>query len=135
AIIKDLTRPNGIAFSPDEKALYVSNSDEKRKVWMKYDVAADGSVSKGRVFFDATSQKEDGLPDGLKVDSKGNVYASGPGGLWVFPRAGRKIGTIKPPENPANCNWAGDGTTLYITAVTGVYRIQLTVAGEKPLYQ
>ena len=135
AVVKDLTRPNGIAFSPDEKTLYISNSDEKHKVWMAYDVAADGSVSHGRLFFDVTSQTEDGLPDGMKVDSRGNIYASGPGGLWVFSPAGKHIGTIKPPETPANCGWAEDGKALYITARTGVYRIRLAVAGEKPLYQ
>jgi gluconolactonase len=135
AVIKDLTRPNGIAFSPDEKTLYVANSDEKRKIWMRYDVAPDGTVSNGRVLADVTAEKEDGLPDGMKVDSLGNVYGTGPGGVWVFAPDGRHIGTIKPPETPANCNWGDDGKTLYITARTGVYRIKLAVAGEKPLYQ
>jgi gluconolactonase len=87
------------------------------------------------VFADVTAEKEDGLPDGMKVDSKGNVYGSGPGGLWVFSPDGKHIGTIKPPETPANCNWGGDGKTLYITALTSVYRIKLAVAGEKALYQ
>jgi gluconolactonase len=134
-VVKDLTRPNGIAFSPDEKTLYVANSDEKRKVWMRYDVAANGTVSNGRVFADVTAEKEDGLPDGMKVDSLGNVYASGPGGVWVFSPDGKHIGTIKPGETPANCAWGDDGKTLYITAQTFVYRIKLVVAGEKPLYQ
>jgi gluconolactonase len=80
-VIKDLTRPNGIAFSPDQRTLYVANSDEKRKVWVRYDVADDGSVRNGRVFFDVTAEKEDGLPDGMQVDAKGNVYATGPGGI------------------------------------------------------
>jgi gluconolactonase len=135
AIVKDLTRPNGIAFSPDEKTLYVANSDPNRKIWMRYDVAPDGTVSNGRLLADVTAEKEDGLPDGMKVDSLGNVYASGPGGVWVFSADGKHIGTIKPPETPANCNWGDDGKTLYITARTGVYRIKLAVAGEKPLYQ
>jgi gluconolactonase len=134
-IIKDLTFPNGIAFSPDEKVLYIANSDEKHKVWMRYDVAADGTVSNGRVFFDVTAEKEDGLPDGMKVDSMGNVYGSGPGGVWVFSAEGKHLGTIKPPETPANCNWGDDGKSLYITARTGLYRIKLAVAGEKALYQ
>jgi gluconolactonase len=133
-VVKDLTRPNGLAFSPDEKTFYVANSDEKHKVWMRYDVAADGSVSNGRVFADVTAEKEDGLPDGMKVDAQGNIYASGPGGLWVFAPDGKHLGTIKPPETPANCNWGDDGKTLYITARTGVYRIKLAVAGEKALY-
>jgi gluconolactonase len=135
AVIKDLTRPNGIAFSPDEKTLYISNSDEKHKVWMRYDVNADGSVSNGKVFADVTAETEPGLPDGMKVDSRGNVYGSGPGGIWVFSADGKHIGTIKPGETPANCGWADDGKTLYITAETSVYRIRLAVEGEKPLYQ
>jgi gluconolactonase len=133
--IKDLTRPNGLALSPDEKTFYIGNSDDKSKVWMRYDVAADGTVSHGKVFADVTAEKEDGNPDGMKVDSQGNVYGSGPGGVWVFSPDGKHLGTIKPPETPANCNWAGDGKTLYITARTGVYRIKLAVAGEKALYQ
>ena len=133
-IIKDLTRPNGIAFSPDYKTLYVANSD-KKKVWMRYDVAADGSVSNGRVFADVDSEKEDGVPDGMKVDSLGNVYGTGPGGVWVFSPEGKHLGTIKLPETPANCGWGDDGKSLYITAVTGLYRVKLAVAGEKALYQ
>ncbi|MEO7143645.1 MAG: SMP-30/gluconolactonase/LRE family protein [Bryobacteraceae bacterium] len=134
-VIKDLTRPNGIAFSPDEKYLYIANSDEKNKVWMRYDVQTDGTVTNGRVFFDVTAEKEDGLPDGMKVDSLGNLYCAGPGGIWVFSADGKHLGTIKPGETPANCNWGGDGKTLYITARTGLYRIKLAVAGEKALYQ
>ncbi len=135
SVIQDLSRPNGIAFSPDQNVLYIANSDEKHKVWMRYDVAADGSVSNGRIFADVTAEKEDGLPDGMKVDSLGNVYGSGPGGIWVFSPEGKHLGTIKPPETPANCNWGDDGKTLYITARTGVYRIRLAVAGEKALYR
>ena len=133
-LIKDLTRPNGIAFSPDEKTLYVANS-EPRRMWMRYDVAADGSISNGRVFADVTAEKESDVPDGMKVDSQGDIYATGPGGLWVFGPDGKHLGTIKPPETPANCNWGDDGKTLYITARTSVYRIKLAVAGEKALYQ
>jgi gluconolactonase len=134
AIIKDLTRPNGIAFSPDEKVLYIANSDEKRKVWMRYDVAEDGTAGNGRVFFDATSDNEDGLPDGIKIDSHGNLYGAGPGGVWVFSPDGKHLGTIKPPETPANCNWGDDGKSLYITARTGLYRIKLAATGEKPVF-
>jgi gluconolactonase len=133
-VIKDLTRPNGIAFSPDEKTLYVANSDPERKLWMRYDVAANGSVSNGKVFADATAEKEDGLPDGMKVDSLGNIYATGPGGVWVFSPDGKHLGTIKPPETPANCGWGEDGKSLYLTARTGLYRIKLAVAGQKLLY-
>jgi gluconolactonase len=134
-IIKDLTRPNGIAFSPDEKTLYIANSDEKHRVWMAYDVKPDGTVSNGRVFYDVTNEKATGLPDGMKVDSQGNIYGSGPGGTWIFSPDGKHLGTIKPGETPANCNWADDGKTLYITAETSVYRVRLSVAGEKALYQ
>jgi gluconolactonase len=133
-IIKDLTRPNGIAFSPDEKTLYIANSDEKHKVWMAYDVKPDGTVANGRVFYDVTAEKDEGLPDGMKVDSKGNLYCSGPGGTWVFSPDGKHIGTIKPPETPANCGWGDDGKSLYITARTSLYRIKLDVDGEKSLY-
>jgi gluconolactonase len=134
-IIKDLTRPNGIAFSPDEKTLYVANSDPQRKVWMRYDVAPDGTVSNGRVLADVTGEKEDGLPDGMKVDSRGNIYATGPGGVWVFSPDGKHLGTIKPAEVPANCGWGDDGKSLYMTARTGLYRIKLAAAGQKQLYQ
>jgi gluconolactonase len=134
AIIKDLSRPNGIAISPDEKVLYIANSDEKHKVWMRYDLAADGSVSNPKLFADVTAEKEDGLPDGMKLDSRGNVYASGPGGVWVFSPDGKHLGTIKPPETPANCGWGDDGKSLFITARTGLYRIKLAVAGQKLVY-
>ena len=135
AEIKDLNRPNGIAFSPDEKILYVDNSDEKHRFWMRYDVAPDGSVSNGKLFADVSAEKDAGLPDGFKVDSQGNLWSSGPGGLWVFSPEGKHLGTLKLPEQPANCNWGDDGKTLYITAQTSVYRIKLSVMGEKPLYE
>ena len=77
-IIKDLTRPNGIAFSPDERTLYVSNSDDKRRIWMRYDIAPSGDVTNGRVFFDTTAHEDGGLPDGMKIDVHGNVWATGP---------------------------------------------------------
>jgi gluconolactonase len=133
-LVKDLTRPNGIAFSPDEQSLYVANSDEKKKIWMRYDVAPDGTVSKGIVFADVTAETAPGLPDGMKVDSQGHVYASGPGGLWIFSPEGKHLGTIKPSETAANCNWGDDGRSLYITAQTSLYRIRLAAAGKKALY-
>ncbi len=134
-IVKDLTRPNGLAFSPDEKTLYVANSDDKRKIWMRYDVAADGTVSNGKVLADVTAETVEGLPDGLKVDTAGNVYATGPGGIWVFAPDGKHIGSIKPAEVPANCGWGDDGKSLYMTARTGLYRIKLNATGQKQLYQ
>ena len=126
ALVRDLNRPNGLAFSPDFKVLYVNNSDAAKNLVMRYDVAADGTLSGGRVFADLTS-KTDGLADGLKVDSRGNLYTTGPGGVWVLSPAGRHLGTIKPPETPANCGWADDGKTLYMTAVTGIYRVKTLV--------
>ena len=134
-LAEDMTRPNGIAFSPDEKTLYVANSDEKRKLWMRYDVAAGGAISNGKAFADVSAETADGLPDGMKVDSLGNVYATGPGGVWVFAPDGKHLGTIQPPETPANCGWGDDGKSLYMTARTGLYRIKLAVAGQKALYQ
>ncbi|MBV9939382.1 MAG: SMP-30/gluconolactonase/LRE family protein, partial [Acidobacteriaceae bacterium] len=134
AVIRDLTRPNGIAFSPDEKALYLSNSDEKRKVWMRYNVGPDGTPVNGRLFFDVTAETANGLPDGMKVDAQGNLYCAGPGGIWIFSPEGKHLGTIKMPEVTANCNWGDDGKTLYITASTSLYRIKLLVSGKKALY-
>jgi gluconolactonase len=134
AIITNLTRPNGIAFSPDEKTLYVSNSDEKKRIWMRYDVAADGSVSGGRVLFDASGHKEGGVPDGMKIDVNGNIWATGPSAVLVISPEGRHLGTITPPEDPANCAWGDDGRTLYITAETGLYRVKTSVMGQKLVY-
>jgi gluconolactonase len=133
-LVRDMTRPNGIAFSPDYKTLYVANSDQNRRIWMAYDVNADGSVANGRVFADASASEAQGLPDGLKVDQLGNVYATGPGGVWIFDPSGKHLGTIQPPEGPANVGWGGDGKSLYMTATTGLYRIQLAVPGMRPLY-
>jgi gluconolactonase len=126
AIVKDLGRPNGIAFSPDMHTMYVSNTEANRKVWMAYDVAANGTVSNARVLLDATAETADGLPDGFKVDREGNLFASGPGGIWVISPAGRHLGTVKLPETPANCAWGDDGHSLYVTAQTSIYRIHVS---------
>jgi gluconolactonase len=134
AIVTDLTRPNGLAFSPDEKVLYVADCGPKR-LWMRYEMAADGSVSNGSVLADVTADKGSDLPDGMKVDTTGNIYATGPGGVWVFSADGKHLGTIRMPEPPSNCNLGDGGKTLYITAVTSVYRIKMAVAGAKTLYQ
>jgi gluconolactonase len=132
-IIDDLTRPNGLAFSPDQKYLYVANSEPK-KLWMRYEVQSDGTVRNGHVFFDVTDSTENGLPDGMKLDAQGNLYCAGPGGVWVFSPEGDHLGTIVTPETPANCNWGDDGKTLYITAETSLYRIKLAIEGKKALY-
>jgi len=129
AVVRDLNRPNGLAFSPDGRILYVNNSDPTKNVVMRYDVAADGTLTNGRVFANLTS-KIDGLADGMKVDAKGNLYTTGPGGVWVLSPAGTHLGTMAPPETPANCGWGDDGKTLYITAVTGIYRVR-TLVGLK----
>jgi gluconolactonase len=126
------TRPNGIGFSPDEKTLYVANSHEDRKVWMAYGVKDDGTLDEGRVFYDATAETAEGLPDGLKLDKNGNLYLTGPGGVWIFNPAGKHLGTIQPDEVPANCGWGDDGKVLYMTARTGLYRIRLNAQGILP---
>ena len=126
-VAKDLKGPNGIAFSPDEKTLYVSNWDEQKKVVMRYDVAADGSLSNGSIFADVASAPGEEALDGLKVDAKGKVFVSGPGGVWIFSPAGARLGLLKFPELPANFAWGNDATdTLYLTARTSVYRLRLS---------
>jgi gluconolactonase len=127
-----IKRPNGLAFSPDEKVLYVANTDPERMIWLRFEVRADGSLDSPEVFYDVTDQKEDGAPDGMKVDAEGNLYCTGPGGIWVFSPDGRHLGTIAPPETPANLNWGdADRKSLYITACTGLYRTRLNVSGAK----
>ena len=127
-VIKDLGRPNGIAFSPDEKFLYIAESG--RKVWLRYRVQPDGSVIDGAVFLDPSSDKTPGVPDGMRVDEKGNIYSSGPGGVWVISPAGKHLGTIKIPEVVSNVAWGDkDRKTLYITASTSVYRIRAKIQG------
>jgi len=129
-VIKDLPRPNGIAFSPDEKTLYIADSG--KKVWMSYRVHGDGSVSDGKLLLDASGQKDPGGPDGIRVDKKGNIYGAGPGGLWIISPAGKHLATIKVTEIVSNCAWGdADGKTLYITASTSLYRIKLEVPGVR----
>lgn len=129
----DVTGPNGLAFSPDEKYLYLGNWDEKRKTVTRYDVKPDGALANGSVFFDMTSAPGDDAIDGLKVDQQGNVYVSGPGGLWILSATGKHLGTIVGPEHPHNFAWGdADGKTLYMTAQTGLYRIRLGVPGTRP---
>jgi gluconolactonase len=129
----ELAGPNGLAFSPDERYLYVGNWDPKRKVVMRYEVRPDGSLVNGRVFFDMTGAPGDDAIDGIKVDQRGHVYVSGPGGLWILSPEGKHLGTLKGPEHPHNMAWGDDdGRTLYWTAQTGLYRIRLGIPGVRP---
>jgi gluconolactonase len=131
-LTSEMTRPNGIAFSPDEKKLYVAQSDPEAALWKVFDVRDDGTLEKGRVFFDVTSwvKTKPGLPDGLKVDQHGNLFATGPGGVHVFSPEGTLLGSIDTGERTANCNWGEDGTTLYITADMYLCRIKTKTKGN-----
>jgi gluconolactonase len=132
-LTKELSRPNGIAFSPDEKTLYVANSDPERAIWMAYPVKDDGTIGAGRVFFDATKwagrPDKKGLPDGMKVDRDGNLFATGPGGVHVFAPDGSHLGTFAVGEASGNCAWGGDGSTLYIMADMYIGRVKLNTRG------
>ena len=133
-VAKDLAGPNGIAFSPDEKYLYVANWDTAHKVVMRYEVVEDGTLRNGHVFFDMTRAPGEEALDGLKVDVKGNLFVSGPGGVWVISPEGRHLGTIRAPELPANMAWGdADRRTLYLTGRTGLYRIRLNVSGARQI--
>lgn len=130
-LYKDFKAPNGIAFSPGEKYLYVD--DSASKTYWRFDVQPDGSIANDKLFFDMSKSKEAGVPDGMKVDQEGNIYGVGPGGIWILSPQGKHLGTIKPPEDPANLAWGdSDGKTLYITARTGLYRIRLNIPGIRP---
>lgn len=122
----DLSGPNGIAFSPDEKYLYITNWDTSKKLIMRYEVARDGILSNGSVFFDMTSEPGEQALDGIKLDRQGNLFVSGPGGVWVISANAKHLGTIRGPQLVANLAWGDtDGRTLYMTARTGLYRIRL----------
>lgn len=127
-----MSRPNGLAFSPDESTLYVANSDPDRPVWMAFSVLEDGMLSDGRVFFDATHLVDAGrrgLPDGLKIDVQGNLFATGPGGVLVISPEGRHLGTLMTGQATSNCAFGDDGSTLYITADMYLMRIRLSTRG------
>ena len=128
---RNQTRPNGLVFSPDEETLYVANSDAENKVWYAYTVI-HGIIGNPRIFYDVNDQSSEGAADGMKVDTEGNLFATGPGGVWVFDPDGTHLGTIKPDEVPANVAWGDDGSTLYMTARTGLYRVTLSTSGEIP---
>ncbi len=129
----DLTGPNGLAFSPDERYLYVGNWDPRKKVVMRYEVQPDGSLANGSVFYDMTHAPGEDALDGIKVDQQGNLYVCGPGGIWILSPEGKYLGLIKGPEDPHNLAWGDDdGKTLYITALTGIYRIRVNIPGIRP---
>jgi gluconolactonase len=130
-LTKDLTQPNGLAFSPDGKRFYVDDS-EKRNIRI-YDVASDSSLTNGRIFGEEPGGKGEGVPDGIKVDEQGNLFITGPKGVWAWDAGGKHIGTIVVPEQPANLAWGdSDYQTLYITATTSVYRLRLKARGFVP---
>ncbi len=132
AVVTDTEYPNGLAFSPDESVLYVTNTRERMYI-AAYDVLPDGSTTNGRVFADMSSDEPDGVPDGMKVDSEGRVYSTGPGGCWVFEPDGTHMGIIRLPEIPANCAWGGeDNRTMFFTARTSVYTLRMKTAGISP---
>ncbi|HKO29744.1 MAG TPA: SMP-30/gluconolactonase/LRE family protein [Nitrospiraceae bacterium] len=129
----DLDAPNGLAFSPDEKFLYVNNWNDKRKVILRYDVNRDCTLTNSTLFFDMTNIPGHDALDGLKVDQQGNVYSTGPGGLWIISPEGKQLGLIKGPEDPHNMAWGDDDSkSLFITALTGIYRIRMNIAGIRP---
>ena len=130
-LTKDLTQPNGLAFSPDGRHFYVDDS-ERRNI-RTYDVAADGSLTNEKIFGDEPGGPHEGVPDGIRVDTKGNLYITGPKGIWIWDPQGHHLGTIEMPEQPANLTWGDkDFKTLYITATTSVYRLRTKARGFVP---
>ena len=131
-LTRDMTRPNGLAFSPDEKRLYVAQSDEKAAIWRVFDMKADGTLGPGRLLLDVTGmvKTRPGLPDGLKIDVNGNLFASGPGGILVLSPEGKHLGTILTGQATSNCAFGDDGGTLYITADMYLLRVRLKTKGR-----
>ena len=133
-LTRDLMQPNGLAFSPDGKKFYVDD-DEQRNIHV-YDVSPEGTLKNGRVFGAEPGEKQDGVPDGIKVDDEGNLFITGPKGIWVWDANGNHLGTIVMPEQPANLTWGGPQySTLYITATTSVYRLETRTRGFIPYLQ
>jgi gluconolactonase len=130
-LTKDMTRPNGLAFSPDEKLLYVAQSDDKAAIWRVFDVKPDGTLGNSRVLLDVTSMTKTrtGLPDGLKIDTEGNLWATGPGGVLVISPQGKHLGTIQTGQATANCAFGDDGHSLYITADMYLMRVKVKTKG------
>lgn len=126
-LIDSLTRPNGIAFSHDNKKLYIANSDPEKAVWYEYELNVFRQIVSGKILYDATlnAKDEKGLPDGMKVDAQGNIFATGPGGIWIFSGSGELLGKIKVPEATSNCALTPDGKTLFVTNDMQVLKIKL----------
>lgn len=131
-LTKELSRPNGLAFSVDEKILYIGNSDPERAVWMAYAMNEDGSLGAGRVFYDATPAvgKLPGLPDGFKLDVEGNLFATGPGGVYVLSPEGELLGRMETGEATANCAWGDEGSSLYVCSDMYLVRIRMKTRGK-----
>lgn len=126
-LVDSLTRPNGLAFSPDEKTLVIANSDPAKAIWYAFELTPDDSLVNGRIFYDATAaaKTEPGLPDGLKIDRQGNIFATGPGGVWIFNKDGKLLGKIKVPVPTANCAFSADEKTLFLTADNYLLRLKM----------
>jgi len=130
-LTRELTQPNGLGFSPDGKRFYVDDS-EQRNIRV-YDFTAEGTLTNGRIFGEEPGGKNDGVPDGMKLDKNGNIFVTGPKGIWVWDANGHHLGTIVMPEQPANLAWGDkDYRTLYITATTSVYRLETKTTGYVP---
>ncbi|AWM39717.1 Gluconolactonase precursor [Gemmata obscuriglobus] len=132
-LTKEMTRPNGVALAPDEKTLYVANSDPDKAVWMAFPIGADGALGKGKLLYDATADVKaapnKGLPDGLKVDAKGNIFATAVNGVYVFSPEGTLLGRIVTNDKTANCGWGDDGTVLYLATNDKLTRVKTITKG------
>lgn len=133
-VSKDLGGPNGLAFSPDEKYLYVTNWDTRdihhTKTLWRYNVQPDGSLNNGKVFYDFSFTEDEEALDGIKVDKEGNLFVSAPGGLWILNSDAKLLGKITTPERPANMAWGDDGKTLYMTAHSSLYKMKVLTGGK-----
>jgi len=126
-LLDSITRPNGIAITPDQKTLIIANSDPARPYWYAYDFGAGDKLINPRIYYDASeaAKKEAGMPDGMKIDSKGNVFATGPGAVWIFNKKGTLLGKIKFDGLVSNCSLSADEKTIYITADMYVLRVKM----------
>lgn len=130
-LTREIGAPNGLAFSPDEKRLYITDVEPGRSAWLVYDVQTDGTIANCRVFHDATAFRKQwpGAPDGIKVDTQGYIYGAGPGGVYIFAPEGTLLGILETGVTTSNCGWGDDGSVLFVTAGTTAYRIALSATG------